>query len=294
MYNRSLDIFKAVAETGSFSKAAEKLFLTHTAVIKQVNHLEEHFQAKLFVRSSQGVKLTPSGEYLYKETLRAMEHAKEVMAGIRKEEYRKKKILRLGTSILYPCHHFMQLWNTLRKKSPLYQLEIVAFEDDDHRLANLKKQYDFIIGAYDGSIDAVEYRFVPLGAYRFCIAMNGSHKFARRKALSFADLAGERLMIMQKGTSPVNDSIREELLQNYPAVNLTDIPPHYNLRTFNRCAESSALLLSLECWNSVHPGLVSVPLAEPYTLSYGIITGADTDMEEFIAVIRKNAEVSAT
>ena len=126
--------------------------------------------------------------------------------------------------------------------------------------------------------------------------MNHGHALTRKKSLSFADLAGERLMVMQTGTSPVNDSIRSEILQHYPAINLTDIPPQYNLRTFNRCADSNALSLSLECWNHVHPGLVSVPLAEPYGIPFGIITasGLDADMEEFIATVRKNTEISAT
>lgn len=288
MYNRSLDIFKAVAETGSFSKAAEKLFLTHTAVIKQVNHLEEHFHTKLLVRSPQGIRLTQAGEYLYRETLRVMEHSRKVAAEIQKDEYKEKRILRLGTSALYPCHHFMHLWSRLRKKNLRFQLEIIAFEDDDHRFANLNKRYDFIIGAYDGTIGA-GYQFVPLGAYRFCLAMNSSHPLANRKKLTFRNLDGQRLMIMQTGTSPVNDSIRAELVKQYPGVSLIDIPPIYNIRTFNRCAKSNALLLSLECWNHVHPGLTAIPLEEAYTLPYGIITGngAGTDMEEFIEIIRQ-------
>ena len=54
MYNKDLDIFKAVAETGSFSKAAQKCFITHTAVIKKMGNLETHFGATLFHRSTQG------------------------------------------------------------------------------------------------------------------------------------------------------------------------------------------------------------------------------------------------
>ena len=42
MYNPHLDTFLIVANTGSFSKAAEKLFISHTAVIKQINVLRKH------------------------------------------------------------------------------------------------------------------------------------------------------------------------------------------------------------------------------------------------------------
>ena len=64
MYNKDLDIFKAVAETGSFSKAAQKCFITHTAVIKKMGNLETHFGATLFHRSTRGVTLTTEGQIL--------------------------------------------------------------------------------------------------------------------------------------------------------------------------------------------------------------------------------------
>ena len=54
MYDKSLDTFRVVAETGSFTQAAEQLFLTHTAIRKQMNQLENRLGVKLFERSQQG------------------------------------------------------------------------------------------------------------------------------------------------------------------------------------------------------------------------------------------------
>ena len=47
MYNPLLDTFLAVIDCGSFTKAAEKLFISPTAVMKQMNSLEEHLNLKL-------------------------------------------------------------------------------------------------------------------------------------------------------------------------------------------------------------------------------------------------------
>ena len=52
MYNKSLDTFQAVADTSSFTKAADQLYISHTAVIKQINGLESHLGVKLFRRST--------------------------------------------------------------------------------------------------------------------------------------------------------------------------------------------------------------------------------------------------
>ncbi|MDO5133278.1 MAG: LysR family transcriptional regulator, partial [Eubacteriales bacterium] len=53
MYDKVLDTFIIVAETGSFTKAAEKLYITHTAVRKQINQLEANLGVNLFDRSKQ-------------------------------------------------------------------------------------------------------------------------------------------------------------------------------------------------------------------------------------------------
>ena len=61
MYNYMLETFIAVAESGSFSKAAERLFMSPTAVMKQINSLEKHLDLRLFERRPSGIKLTCSG-----------------------------------------------------------------------------------------------------------------------------------------------------------------------------------------------------------------------------------------
>ena len=61
MYNPQLDTFLCVAESGSFNKAAEKLYISPPAVIKQINLLEESLGVKLFDRSHRGLTLTKAG-----------------------------------------------------------------------------------------------------------------------------------------------------------------------------------------------------------------------------------------
>ena len=62
MYNHQLDIFLAVAETGSFTKASEQLYLSSTAIMNQINALEKNLGFKLFKRSAKGVVLTEAGK----------------------------------------------------------------------------------------------------------------------------------------------------------------------------------------------------------------------------------------
>lgn len=61
MYNSQLTTFVQVADSGSFNKAAEALYISSTAVIKQINALEKHLDLTLFSRTNHGIALTESG-----------------------------------------------------------------------------------------------------------------------------------------------------------------------------------------------------------------------------------------
>lgn len=60
----ALQAFLAIAETGSFSRAAERIYLTQPAISKRIALLEEELGAKLFDRVGRGVQLTPAGQAL--------------------------------------------------------------------------------------------------------------------------------------------------------------------------------------------------------------------------------------
>ena len=66
MYNHMLDTFIAVADCGSFTKASQQLYISPTAIMKQMNALENHLELKLIERTPSGVQLTSSGEIIYR------------------------------------------------------------------------------------------------------------------------------------------------------------------------------------------------------------------------------------
>lgn len=85
MYNPQLETFITVAENGSFSKAAEVLYITPTAVMKQINALEERLGIMLFARTNHGLQITEAGKsfmqdakYIIDYSARAVERAKDI------------------------------------------------------------------------------------------------------------------------------------------------------------------------------------------------------------------------
>ena len=84
MTTRQMKCFLAVASCGSFTTAAEQLFLSQSSVSYHVRSLEKEYGFELFERDSHGVKLSPAGESFYRsmmviseEYLQAIDRARQ-------------------------------------------------------------------------------------------------------------------------------------------------------------------------------------------------------------------------
>ena len=155
---------------------------------------------------------------------------------------------------------------------------------------HIGEAFDFIIGPYNRQFEKNSYNFLPVGKYAFTLAVPRTNKLHEKKQLSLADIKGQPLMIMEEGTSPINDNIRTEIMKNYPEINIVDIAPEYSANTFNSCVERNSILLSLECWDRVHPDIKSIPLKENYELPYGIIYSRTPDVlvGNFIGLVSRS------
>jgi DNA-binding transcriptional LysR family regulator len=82
-----LEIFNAVVQEGSFSRAAQRLYLTQPAVSQHIQSLESSLGTRLFKRGRRGVQLTPAGEMLHDYTRCIMRLLAEAESAITNVEY---------------------------------------------------------------------------------------------------------------------------------------------------------------------------------------------------------------
>ena len=292
MYNPLLDTFLAVADCGSFTKAADKLFITPTAVMKKMNVLEAHLNLKLIDRTPAGVDLTPAGKVIYRDAKFIMDYSKKSVAAANAATLDYDTTFCVGTSLLNPAKPFMDLWYKINQSFPDYKLHLVPFEDNhDGILSEIKKlseKFDFLIGVCDSKAWLSICSFLPLGRYKKMVAVSRDHRLAEKKQINIEDLHGETLMMVGRGDSGVNDFIRNDLEKNHPLIHIEDTPQFYDLSVFNRCAESGNILLTIECWQDVHPGLISIPVNWDYSIPYGLLysTNANKDVLKLVETAR--------
>lgn len=275
MYNSQLTVFVTAADSGSFTKAAEILYISPTAVMKQINSLEHHLDLKLTERTPAGIRLTPAGEVIYKDAKYLFEFSKKSIENARQAMSAAISTFYVGTSLLNPAKPFMELWYGVNKKFPDYRLHLVPF-DDDHKgilseISQLGEKFDLLIGVCDSKIWLDRCNMLPLGRYKKMCAVSREHRLAKKDLLKIPDLYGEKLMMVKQGDSDTNDHIRNDLQKYHPQIEIEDTPHYYDMSVFNRCAETGNVLLSLECWQDVHPGLVTIPVDWDYSIPYGLL-----------------------
>ena len=293
MYNPILDTFITVADCGSFTKASESLYISPTAVMKQMNLLESHLNLKLIERTPSGVELTSAGKIIYRDAKFMIDYSKKSIAEANAAAHNYDTTFCVGTSLLNPAKPFMDLWYRVNKNFPDYKLHLVPFEDNHEgilsEIERLGEKFDFLIGVCDSKAWLSLCNFLPIGRYKKMIAVSREHRLALKERINIEDLYGETLMMVRRGDSGVNDFLRNDLETNHPQIHIEDTPQFYDLSVFNRCAESGNVLLTIECWQDVHPGLVSIPVNWDYSIPYGLLysLNAPDDVKRFINEVAK-------
>ena len=275
MYNHQLDTFIQVADAGSFSKAAEAMFISSTAVMKQINLLEETLEVRLFDRTPRGLTLTNAGKSYYQDAKYMIQYAKDARVRAKNAMANSENTIRLGSSLMTPSQFLMELWPRIHKAAPELKFEIVNFENTPENarniLKNLEQNIDVVAGIFDDTMlnlygcAGTELLRVPI-----CCAVSIYHPLAQKKRLAIEDLYGQKLMLMNRDWSKYTDQLRDDLWEHHPEIQIEDFS-FYNLEAFNRCEHENALLMAVPQWDNVHPLLKIVPVDWKHEIPFGLL-----------------------
>lgn len=276
MYNHKLETFITVADKGSFSKAAEELFVTSTAIIKQINLLEHDLGVLLFDRTHRGVKLTEAGKSLYNDAKYIIGYSKDSIKRAKNAIGLNELVIRIGTSPMTPGQFLIDLYPKLNELCPEIKFTLVPFENTQENakeiLRNLGQNIDIIPGYfdYDGYLEWRECSAIELANIPLRVAVPIHHKLATKNILEITDLYGESLMMIKRGWNSHVDLLRDDLLTNHKAVILLDFD-FFEVGVFNQCEITGSVLMTVDHWKNVHPLLKIIPVRWDYTIPFGVL-----------------------
>lgn len=274
MYNPQLTTFISVAENGSFTKAADALYITPTAIMKQINTLEERLGIILFDRTNHGLQLTEAGKsfmqdakYIIEYSQRAVEKAKEIDAKDRRQS------IRIGTSIMTPAKFLLDVWAEIQKFNPHLKIELIPFDNTPANsveiLRNLGKHIDIVAGLYDAAfLEERECKAAHLYDKKLSFAIPVTHPLCTNSKIEISDLKGKKVLLIRKGWNEYIDQLRAALLEGGVEIEDFDM---FNLGAFNRAAGENVPIITVEGWEDVHPLLKIVPAGWDYCIPFGIM-----------------------
>lgn len=128
---RELRAFCAAAEYESFRVAAEKLYLTASAVSHQIKNLEEQLGSKLFERGSRSVSLTPAGELLYSDVYPLIRQFDDVAA--RHAKNSERKTLRISVQPFFASELFVPRLSRFRERHPDIDIKVDTSDESSEK-----------------------------------------------------------------------------------------------------------------------------------------------------------------
>jgi len=293
MYNPQLETFLRVADAGSFNKAAEEMYITPTAVIKQINLLEGALDVKLFDRTHRGLTLTKAGKSLYQDAKYIIKYCEESVIRAKNAMRSDSNVIRIGTSPMTPAQLLVQLWSRILAYCPNLKFELIPFDNTPENareiLGNLGKNIDVVGGIFDEAmLNLRKCAGLELSREPFCCAVSIHHRLAVKDKLRIEDLYGENLLLMKRNWSSYVDRLRDEIWKNHSRINIVDFD-FYNMSIFNRCENSDDILLAIPGWANVHPLLKVIPVDWDYSIPYGLLHSPKPSptVKEFLRAAKK-------
>lgn len=193
-----LEIFCAVVELKSFSRAAEALFVSQPAVTSHIMALEKRLGVKLFDRTTRKVKPTPAGELLYKHAKALLAEHEAMLQELSQFQGGLMGQLVFGASTI-PAHYLLPpLMAKFRRQFPQTRL-LMRVSSSSQVLENVLNG-ELEMGVVGMTFDAPNLRFVPLWSDEIVLIVHPEHEWAKRSFVPMEELSSQPFVFREEGS----------------------------------------------------------------------------------------------
>lgn len=205
---KQLEVFVAIATTGSFSKGAEVACITQSTVSQHIATLEDNCGVLLFDRTGRGAIPTEAGKILLahaRQVLKALKETEQAILNFRQAEGVE---LSVGGSTIPGTYLLPKAIAALRGRSPGIIVK-VDIGDSNEILAKLSGEL-IEIGIVGTTADDKLFTSEPLGHDEILLVVRKGHHWCGRGVIALEDLLKEPLIVRGKG-SGTNDVVEAAL-----------------------------------------------------------------------------------
>lgn len=197
---RQFEAFVAIAETGSFTAAAERVNLTQSTVSQQIKALEEDLGEALFVRGGRGVRLTDAGEHLLPRARLILDSLDEIATTFKVVGRPSRGRLRAGAASMATAYLFAPLYERFIATHPNIQLLVrstTTTEETLRQVVSGEIDVGFIAVPVSNSSLIVE----AVATDEVVLVVGPGHPWADRSSIDPLELDGQPMVAFERGMS---------------------------------------------------------------------------------------------
>lgn len=187
---RLLRYFVAVAEEGSLTRAAERLYVSQPALTKQIKHLEAQLGARLFTRSKAGMTLTEPGRVLAGRATELLAALSRTLQEVKAAAGREERVLRVGYLASAANEDTRPIVEEFGRRRPDWRVAMrqSSWSDPTAGLATGDVDVALVRLPFPGQDDL---RVDVLFSEPRWVALPADHSLAGRDTIAFRDLLDE-------------------------------------------------------------------------------------------------------
>lgn len=196
---RQFEMFQAIVDTGSFTRAGEKLYVSQSAISRQIKLLEEELGDQVFKRIHRKIYLTPTGEVLLHYTRKIFNEMRLMTSEISDLTHLRRGYLRLAGGMSICTYLFPALVKEYQQRYPNVELTIATGTNDEILRLLKTNQVDLALLSLPFQDEDLEIH--PALTEEMVLVMEKQHPLSTRDRITFKDLTPYTFIHFERGSN---------------------------------------------------------------------------------------------
>jgi DNA-binding transcriptional LysR family regulator len=195
-----LRTFRVIAETLNFTRAAERLNLTQSAVSHQIKALEAELGEPLFIRSKRGVKLSEAGQLVLDDVVRLLDQAEALRERVSRRARSLSGHVRAAAATQAFVHLFAPLFEAFMRAHPGVDLAFRTTVSTDQTVNDILNG-NADVGFASLPVYSPALRVTQLFEDELVLVVAPGHPLGKRDEVDLALVVRERFILFERGAS---------------------------------------------------------------------------------------------
>lgn len=188
--------FVTVADCGSYTKAAQQLFVTQPALSRQISALEDELGKPVFIRKSKSIELTPAGEICLKEARLIIEHCNDLRSKVHQLNGELDIAYCSGMSVI------SDVLEVIYSQYSGIHINLSCVQPSKIPALLAEGKADLVIALDMVFKRSPDVETIPLSNEEICVFVPERHYLASRESVEINELASEKFIMGERSMGP--------------------------------------------------------------------------------------------